>query len=127
MVGPLQARVATRLSLFTGNRYRGLKLDEKLSPTVVIPREVDDADLTDLSFGTQEQLMFLTRLCLAEMLSEKHQRQSLMFDDNLVHTDHRRMTIALDILTEAAQKSQVVLLTCKRCLEGGVDGLPVYC
>jgi DNA repair exonuclease SbcCD ATPase subunit len=112
LVGPLQQRVAGRLKLFTGDRYRGLKLDDRLSPVGVIPREVDSAALTDLSFGTQEQLMFLTRLCLAEMLSEKHQRQCLVFDDNLVNTDRDRMAVALQLLTEAAEKSQIVLLTC---------------
>lgn len=112
LVGPLQQRVAQRLTLFTGDRYRGLKLDDKLSPVGVIPREVETADLTDLSFGTQEQLMFLTRLCLAEMLSEKHQRQSLIFDDNLVHTDQARIAVAKGLLMEAAERSQIVLLTC---------------
>jgi hypothetical protein len=44
------------------------------------------APILDLSFGTREQLAFLSRLCLAEMLSEK-ERNLVVFDDNLVHTD----------------------------------------
>lgn len=120
MVGPLQERVTQRLNLFTGDRYRGLKLDEKLSPVGIIPREVDQADLTDLSFGTQEQLMFLTRLCLAEMLSEKHRRQSLVFDDSLVHTDQIRIKIAKDLLLEAAVRSQIILFTCHPERYGGL-------
>jgi uncharacterized protein YhaN len=112
IVGPLRERVALRLARFTGDRYRGLKLDETLSPTGVIPRQIESAELTDLSFGTQEQLMFLTRLCLAEMLSEKHQRQCLIFDDNLVHTDDVRMETALEILSEASAVTQILVLTC---------------
>lgn len=125
LVGPLQQRVAQRLSLFTGDRYRDLKLDDKLSPVGVVPREVEAADLADLSFGTQEQLMFLTRLCLAEMLSEKHQRQSLIFDDNLVHTDEQRMDTALDILSEAAGTCQVITLTCHPSRFGRLAGATV--
>ena len=112
VVGPLRERVAGQLARFTGDRYRGLTLSEKLSPIGVLPREIDSADLTELSFGTQEQLLFLTRLCLAEMLSDKHSRQSILFDDNLVHTDNGRMATALEMLAEAATKSQVVVLTC---------------
>lgn len=111
-VGPLRQRVAARLSRFTGDRYRGLRMDESLAPIGLIPREAEAAELTDLSFGTQEQLMFLTRLCLAEMLSEKHARQCLILDDSLVHTDDRRMAMALEMLSEFGQSSQVLILTC---------------
>lgn len=112
LVGPLQDRVARRLSSLTGGRYRGLRLDDKLTPAAVTPREVESAELGDLSFGTREQLIFVTRLCLAEMLSEKHSRQSLLFDDNLVHTDQERLTLAHRMLEEASASSQVVILTC---------------
>ena len=112
LVGPLQERVARRLSSLTDGRYRGLKLDDKLTPAMVVPRDVESAALDDLSFGTREQLVFVTRLCLAEMLSEKHSRQSLLFDDNLVHTDAERLALASRMMEEASATSQIVILTC---------------
>jgi hypothetical protein len=112
IVGPLQQRVADRLALVTRGRYRGLNLDERLCPTSVAPRGFESAALTDLSFGTQEQLLFLTRLCLAEMLSEKHGRQTLIFDDSLVHTDDSRLESARKLLSEVSEVCQIVVLTC---------------
>ncbi len=112
LVGPLQDRVARRLSSLTDGRYRGLKLDDRLTPAAVTPRDVESAGLDDLSFGTREQLIFVTRLCLAEMLSEKHSRQTLLFDDNLVHTDQERLALAHRMMEEASASSQIVILTC---------------
>ncbi|MFA5506011.1 MAG: AAA family ATPase [Vulcanimicrobiota bacterium] len=122
LVGPLQERVSARLSRLTEGRYRRLNLNQDFVPQAVVPREVESAELADLSFGTREQLLFLTRLCLAEMLSEKHQRQSLVFDDNLVHTDGRRMELALQMLQEAAETSQIIVLTCHPDRYEGVPG-----
>lgn len=105
-------RLAQRLSFRKGEFYRGLKLSDKLSSIGINSREVEHADRTDLSLGTQERLVFLTRLCLTEMLSEKHARQCLILDDSLVHTDENRMAMALKMLSEFALSSQVLVLTC---------------
>ncbi|MCE7875435.1 hypothetical protein DYH09_34420, partial [bacterium CPR1] len=67
--------------------------------------------VSDLSFGTKEQLVFLSRLCLAEILSEK-ERHVLVFDDNLVHTDTSRLATACEMLRQVSAQAQVVLMTC---------------
>jgi len=54
---------------------------------------------------------FLSRLCLTDLLSEK-ERHVVVFDDSFVHTDKARMKIACELLEEAAQDSQVIILTC---------------
>ena len=67
----------------------------------------------DLSRGTQEQLAVLTRLAFANMLLEQGMPVSLILDDPLVYSDDTRLDLMTEILTEAATRMQVILLTCR--------------
>lgn len=67
----------------------------------------------DLSRGTQEQLAVLTRLAFADLLLEKGEPVSLILDDPLVYSDDARLEVMTDILTRAAERMQVILLTCR--------------
>jgi uncharacterized protein YhaN len=67
----------------------------------------------DLSRGTQEQLAVLTRLAFADMLLEQGMPVSLILDDPLVYSDDTRLDLMTEILTEAATRMQVILLTCR--------------
>ncbi len=68
---------------------------------------------SDLSRGTQEQLAILTRLAFADMLLEQGVPVSLILDDPLVYSDDTRLDLITEILTEAATRMQVILLTCR--------------
>ncbi|WP_371420229.1 ATP-binding protein [Tardiphaga sp.] len=67
----------------------------------------------DLSRGTQEQLSVLTRIAFADMLLEQGQPVSLILDDPLVYADDARLDMMVEILSEAAERMQVILLTCR--------------
>lgn len=67
----------------------------------------------DLSRGTQEQLAVLTRIAFADMLLEQGRPVSLILDDPLVYADDARLDLMVEILSEAAERMQVVLLTCR--------------
>lgn len=67
----------------------------------------------DLSKGTQEQLAILTRLAFADLLLEKGKPASLVLDDALVFADDDRFETMTDILSEAAQRMQVIVLSCR--------------
>ncbi|MBJ6123529.1 AAA family ATPase [Sphingomonas mollis] len=67
----------------------------------------------DLSKGTQEQLAVLTRLAFADMLLEQGVPVSLILDDPLVYSDDTRLDLMTEILSEAATRMQVILLTCR--------------
>lgn len=68
---------------------------------------------SDLSRGTQEQLAVLTRLAFADMLLEQGVPVSLILDDPLVYSDDTRLDLMTEILTDAATRMQVILLTCR--------------
>ena len=78
-----------------------------------ITRAGTEEGCTHLSRGTQEQLAVLTRLAFADMLLEKGRPVSLILDDPLAYSDDARLDLMSDILAEAAERMQVILLTCR--------------
>jgi len=76
----------------------------------------------DLSRGTQEQLAILTRLAFADLLLEDGAPISLILDDPLVYSDDARLETMTEILQDAAQRMQVILLTCRTKAFRHVDG-----
>jgi DNA repair exonuclease SbcCD ATPase subunit len=69
-----------------------------------------------LSAGTQEQLAVLTRLAFAELLLDRGRPAAIILDDALVFSDDDRIERMFDILTRAAEKTQIIVLTCRRHL-----------
>ncbi|MBE2993772.1 AAA family ATPase [Sphingomonas sp. CFBP 13603] len=78
-----------------------------------ICRDGATEDCVNLSRGTQEQLAVLTRLAIAELLREEGRPVSLILDDPLVYADDARLDLMTEILTGAAQHTQIILLTCR--------------
>lgn len=112
VVAPLTERVGKRFHTLTGGRYQAVKITPTFGVDGVVPLSIERAGLSDISFGTHEQLMFLVRLCLAEMLGENGESPVLVLDDNLVHTDASRMKQVCELLERAAEGVQVVVFTC---------------
>ncbi|WP_158298631.1 AAA family ATPase [Sphingomonas psychrotolerans] len=99
----------------------GLSFGEGLELTGLSRAGVDES-CGDLSRGTQEQLAILTRLAFADLLLEDGAPISLILDDPLVYSDDARLETMTDILQEAAQRMQVILLTCRSKAFRHVDG-----
>lgn len=88
-------------------RYGGLSLDPNLAAVgVVAGGELQPVQA--LSVGTREQLALLVRLTIAEALGAP-----LLLDDLLTHTDPGRAAWFRQTLRLAAQKTQVVVITCR--------------
>lgn len=111
IVAPLRERLSGRIQSLTRSRYQSVCIQPDFKAESLLTSDGLTAPLLDLSFGTREQLAFLSRLCLAEMLSEK-ERNLVVFDDNLVHTDPGRLKLACAMLQEAAATTQILLLSC---------------
>lgn len=112
VVAPLQTRVTEALDKLTGGFYRGVAFDPSLKVSGVHANTATSIVLDEISFGTREQLSFLTRLCLAELLAGEAACQVVVLDDNLVHTDSMRMLTACQLLETASEHVQIVVFTC---------------
>lgn len=89
-----------------------LSFSEDLGLEAVIRGGVSEG-CGDLSRGTQEQLAVLTRIAFADMLLDQGRPVSLILDDPLVYSDDARLDLMVEILSEAAERMQVILLTCR--------------
>lgn len=80
-------------------------------------------DLFDaLSDGTQEQVSILVRLAFAEMLHDQGRPALLVLDDALAYSDADRMERMFDVLTQAGDKLQILVLTCRSDLFSRLGG-----
>ena len=89
-----------------------LSFSEDLALGAVIRGGISEG-CADLSRGTQEQLAILTRIAFADLLLDQGRPVSLILDDPLVYSDDARLDLMIEILCEAAERMQVILLTCR--------------
>lgn len=66
-----------------------------------------------LSDGTREQIAIIVRLALGRLLAERGNPVPVVLDDALVFSDDDRIERMFDVLTRAAEKQQVIVLTCR--------------
>jgi DNA repair exonuclease SbcCD ATPase subunit len=79
-------------------------------------------DIGQLSAGTQEQLAILSRLAFAEVLAEQGRPVVLLLDDALVYADDRRIQDMFSALERAAERFQVIVLSCRERVFDGLGG-----
>lgn len=126
LAGPVAKTVDRWLKVLTEDSYDRLRLDENLVPEAVeTPRYEEDLPLTELSYGTQEQVVVLLRLAMAVLLSET-ERQLVILDDRLVNADPVRMKRLGLILDEATEACQVLMATCDDTPYAGVEGRRIH-
>jgi uncharacterized protein YhaN len=113
-MAPVVQRITPYLqTLFPG---AAIHCNDQFKVTGIV-RELQQAEVFDgLSVGTQEQIAVLTRLAFAEMLLERGIPATVILDDALVYSDPERMERMFDLLSQAAQRTQVLILTCREDL-----------
>jgi len=113
LLQPVADRVLPRLRKLVGPTVEDVSLDEEFRPARVRLRGVNrEVEPDDLSFGTRDQLSLLVRIALGEILAEK-ERLPIVLDDPLAHADASRLRRFLGLLEEAADRLQVIILTCR--------------
>jgi uncharacterized protein YhaN len=109
--------VSRRRAELTAGRYGNIAIDPQLKATG-IQVGGEEREFEVLSVGTQEQIALLLRLSIAEALGT-----FVILDDQLTQSDPARMAWMRQLLDRAAQKIQIVVLTChpQDYLSGGSD------
>ena len=98
--------VGSRMGILTGGRYGDPALGPELAADG-IALDGEDRDFASLSVGTREQIALLFRLSIAETLET-----FIVLDDQLTQSDRDRMAAMRDMLAAAAERIQVIVLTC---------------
>jgi energy-coupling factor transporter ATP-binding protein EcfA2 len=105
-------RAAERiLSRIAATDHVRVELGETFAPSRARVGEGEGVELEWLSGGEREQVHFAVRLALAEVLAQE-ERPMVVLDDVLVATDKARLERVISVLEEAAERMQVVVLTC---------------
>ena len=65
----------------------------------------------DLSRGTQDQIFFVERLEMIDLLDPTTGTSPLLLDEPFVHFDDKRLAVALELLAEEADERQVIFFT----------------
>jgi DNA repair exonuclease SbcCD ATPase subunit len=115
-VGPIVRRIRPYLqALFPGAE---LEVDETFRITAVT-RAGAAEPFERLSEGTREQIAILARLAFAGLLAEQGRPAVVVLDDALVFADDQRIERMFEILADAAQELQIIVMTCReRVFEG---------
>jgi uncharacterized protein YhaN len=126
VAGPVEAAATRMLQRIAGGRLGRLRLGEGFEPEHVAPELAGGPVPVDsASGGEREQIHLATRLALAEVLA-KEERQLVVLDDVLTATDTPRLARIQEILEEAAQRLQILILTCHPERYGGLGGAQFF-
>jgi DNA repair exonuclease SbcCD ATPase subunit len=99
-----------------GAQQSGLGFGTDLDELMTVRTPAGPASLATLSLGTREQAMLALRLAFGELLSTRGDRpeaQLVVLDDPLVNADPERQARAKEVLRDAAQKLQILVLTAR--------------
>jgi DNA repair exonuclease SbcCD ATPase subunit len=112
VLDPVRMRANRTLERIVGGQFREIQFDESMLPAGIAPTSTDESiSLDALSGGEREQLYFAVRLALADVAFQE-ERQLVVLDDVFIYTDSARLARIATILDEAADRFQIVLLTC---------------
>ncbi len=119
--GPVERTASDLLRRMAGGRLGPIQLGEAFNPAHVLPEAMHEpVAIENASGGEREQIYLATRLALAEVLARR-ERQLVVLDDVLTATDSGRLARVLTVLEEAAQRLQIVVLTCHPERYGALD------
>lgn len=100
------------LGRVTNGRYSRVEIDDALNLTLVEPETGRLVPATRLSKGTQDQIYFVERLEMIDLLDPTTGEAPLLLDEPFTHFDDARLAAALELLAEETHERQVMLFTC---------------
>jgi DNA repair exonuclease SbcCD ATPase subunit len=103
----LRSFVGRIMPLLTEQRYQHLHLGEELEVSVFSNEKHDFVRLSELSTGTQRQILLALRLALAEGLSEANggePGQCILLDEPFAFYDQQRLQATLNALPQISER-----------------------
>lgn len=108
---PLRQLTGQYLQTLTDGRYDTVQIDRKLQLALRDPADPAAHPSGYYSAGTRDQLYLALRLAIARLLLAED--CPCILDDALVCFDDRRLERALQLLSQLAQKRQILLFSCQ--------------
>jgi len=112
VAAPVEMAATRILQRIAGSRLGRIQLGGAFEPGHVLPELAEGSvSVEQVSGGEREQIYLATRLALADVLA-RGERQLVVLDDVLTATDAGRLARVMGVLEEAAQRVQLLILTC---------------
>lgn len=108
--GPIASRASELFRRVTLGKYSRLSVGVG-ERSLRCVRQGHEVEVSELSRGTRAQLYFALRLASLERHFEQHAAVPLIFDDLFVDFDDDRTTAAFEILSELAERVQILYFT----------------
>lgn len=111
----LAALAAGYLGDITAGRYGELTVSRDMKISIRVPqtRRMHEDPEKLLSKGTTDQVFLALRLAMIQCISEKGETIPMLLDDPFPNYDDERLHRALTLLSQVAQRHQVLLFTCR--------------
>ncbi len=112
--GPLLTRARELFRGLTLDRYIGLDTDtDDKGNSLLLARNASDKllKISALSTGTRDQLYLALRLAALEQFMARRGPLPIILDDLFVHFDDERTKAGLELLSQLADKTQILLFT----------------
>ncbi|MGE5282731.1 MAG: AAA family ATPase [Chloroflexota bacterium] len=107
----LKRSLDKHLERITGGRYGEAEIDDDLQITVIAPETGRMAAAELLSRGTQDQIYFVERLAIVDLLDAESERLPLFLDEPFAHFDADRLKAGCELVAVASKQRQTVLFT----------------
>ena len=115
----LQVEIQKNFEIFTGGKYRKVKVDEGSMDFWIYSEEKNDwVRPEELSGGTVDEFYLACRLALVRFIYGET-RPPLVLDDPFVNFDEPRLMQTLEVLSKLSKEHQVIIFT----LRGTYDGI----
>lgn len=110
----LDSSMSTIITGLTAGRYMDLRGGDRLELKVTVPENGDIKSALMLSGAAADQMYLALRLAMADLLTTGRESLPLIMDEVFSQFDDNRTVLALRYLSNAYEKKQVLIFTCKK-------------
>lgn len=109
----LNEKISPVVEILTA-KYSDVRVDDDLNVNVRDPEYKKFAKCEYLSRGAIDQIYFILKVAIAEMLTKDYETLPLILDDVFANYDSLRLENGLKLLVELSSKYQIIFFTCHK-------------
>lgn len=109
----LNEKISPVVKILTA-KYTDVRVDDDLNVNVRDPEYKIFAKCEYLSRGAIDQIYFILKVAIAEMLTKDYETLPLILDDVFANYDSQRLENGLKLLVELSSKYQIIFFTCHK-------------
>ena len=118
----LSKKASGEIKKITNGRYTTVKITPDLDVMAKIPETGEVKEIEPLSDGTKEQIYFVSRLAMSEVLSEGR-KLPLFLDESFVFFDEDRFENSMKLLKDLSKEYQIIIFSLYNVYDRFADNL----